>query len=165
MLSTTDNTIPFDKAIEEINAIAKLAGLSGGYSFGDRAWELHNMEIFLAAPKKTMGFSPNGEDDEEDIQKEALMWLVIDDFAHLNAFMGMFAMYLLKASGAIKNPSPVFDALYQRLTSKLNQVADGSAAKFGIDWGLGKKLHKDKDMQRASDILKDIANLFTKYHS
>lgn len=164
MLSTNESTLSFEKAIQEIDAIIKLAGLSGWYSLGDKIGEQHNAEIFLAWPQKgVVDFT--WSDDNDEVKNKHLMALVIDDFAHLDSFIGLFGMYMLKASGAVKNPSPMFDALYKRMSEKLTMVAEWSAAKFGMEWGLGKKLHKDKDMQTAANLVKDMAQVFDKYHS
>jgi hypothetical protein len=162
MLASNETTLSFEKAIKEIDAIVRLAGLSWGYSLWDKCGEQHNAEIFLAWPQKVHSFS--GDDPDEENQK-MLLALVADDFAHLDSLIGLFAMYMIKASGAAKNPSPMFDVLYKRMSDKLNKVAEWSAAQFGMSGGLGKKLHKDQDMQRASDIIKEIANIFTKQHS
>lgn len=166
MLASNETTLSFEKAIQEINAIVKLAGLSGGYSFWDKTGEEHNMEIFLAAPKKlTPNFAANWDDDDDEAMRDSLSALLADDFNHLNSFIGIFGMYMIKASGAVRNPSTTFDLLYDRMHHKLMQLSEWAAVRFSQHWPMGEKLGKDKDIQTASMLIKDIANLFTKYHS
>lgn len=166
MLATNETTLSFEKAIEEINAIIKLAGLSWGYSLWDKTWEKHNMEIFLAAPKKPVpNFAANWEDDEDKIFNDNMAAMLADDFTHLTSFIGIFWLFMIKASGAVKNPSTTFDLLYDRMSTKLKNVANGAAVQFGTEWIYGKNLHKDTDIQTAANLVKDIAKVFDKYHS
>lgn len=124
-LATHNDHIPFDKAIQEINGIIKLAGLTWFYSFG-KTWyhprDHHAIEMLYTERPKDITSSEMLEASPE-LQKKMQAFLADDD-ANVSATIRFLGAYILKMSAYLQIPSSLYDEVINSSVKVLHQVAD-----------------------------------------
>ena len=124
-MATFNDNIPFDKAIQEINGIIKLAGLTWFYSFGKNgcsAWEHHAMEMLYTQRPEEITSSEMLEASPA-LQKKMKAFLSDDD-ANISCAIRFLGAYILKLSAYLQIPSPLYDEVINTSVKALMQVAN-----------------------------------------